>query len=201
MSDNEELEAARDYWQQVFERLSADPMATLIERDLAIAALETNKHEAIPRSMPAEDSSPFRRMPETLLERRSVREGAKAVPHRVRGQIDVHVPRERAGFEPVEHLHRGLIEGQRHLEGKVAVDFEDHAHIGIENITGTRVNGARAGGAGSAGTQDVDGEREITVWRVPVTRKRVTGTRLYSLRSPSPVTHSHRRSRRLIRKS
>jgi hypothetical protein len=47
MSGNEELDAARDYWQQIFERLSADPMATLIERDRAIAELETNSHESI----------------------------------------------------------------------------------------------------------------------------------------------------------
>jgi len=47
MSHEEELEAARDYWRQIFERLSSDPMATLIERDQAIAALATGKHEAI----------------------------------------------------------------------------------------------------------------------------------------------------------
>jgi hypothetical protein len=47
MSINEELEAARDYWRQIFERLSSDPNATLVERDLAIANASTRKLEDI----------------------------------------------------------------------------------------------------------------------------------------------------------
>lgn len=34
---NAELEAAQDYWNQVFERFSADPAATLVERDHVLA--------------------------------------------------------------------------------------------------------------------------------------------------------------------
>lgn len=84
--------------------------------------------------MAAGDSSPFRRRSETLLERRGVRDGAEAVPHRVRGKVDVHVPLERTAFEPIERLHRGFVEGHLHLEWKVPVDLEDYAHARIENV-------------------------------------------------------------------
>jgi hypothetical protein len=54
--------------------------------------------------MAAGDSSPFRRMYETPLECRRIRDRAEAVPHGVRGQIDIHVPFEIAVLEPIEHL-------------------------------------------------------------------------------------------------
>jgi hypothetical protein len=44
---HEELEAARDYWAQIYERLSLDPMATLVKRDEAITQLAAGRHEAI----------------------------------------------------------------------------------------------------------------------------------------------------------
>ena len=97
------------------------------------------------------DSSPLRRMLETLLERRGVRRGAKAVPHRVCGQIDVHVPLEHAILEPIQDFHDSLVEGQGHLERKVPVDRKDHAHKTVRNISGTRVNGAICGRPGCAG--------------------------------------------------
>ena len=78
--------------------------------------------------MPAGDSSPFLRMREPLLEGRRIRDRAEAVPHGVRGKIDVHVPFEIAVFEPIEHVHCGLIERQGHLEGEVPVDLQNDAH-------------------------------------------------------------------------
>jgi hypothetical protein len=78
--------------------------------------------------MPAGDSSPFRRICEPLLESRRVGHGTKAITDAVRRQIDVHVPFERRVIEPFENLHRGFIERQSHLERKVSIDFEKHAH-------------------------------------------------------------------------
>ena len=78
--------------------------------------------------MAADDSSPFRRMLETPLKRRDIRQGSKAVPHAIRGKIDVHVPLEGRAFEPIKDFHGRLIERQRHLERKIPVDLEDYAH-------------------------------------------------------------------------
>jgi hypothetical protein len=44
---HEELEAARDYWSQIYQRLLSDPMATLIQREEAISQLRAGPHEAI----------------------------------------------------------------------------------------------------------------------------------------------------------
>jgi hypothetical protein len=54
----------------------------------------------------------------------------------------MHVPLEFAAFEPIQHVHRRFIEGQRDLVGKVSVDFEDDRHSAMENTSRTRVNGA-----------------------------------------------------------
>ncbi len=97
--------------------------------------------------MAAGDSSPFRRMSEPLRKGRSVRQRAKAIPHRIRGQIDVHVPLKAGLFEPFENVHGRFVERQRHLIWKIPIDLENHAHVGIQNETRTRVNGARAGRA------------------------------------------------------
>jgi hypothetical protein len=43
----DDLAAARDYWGQIYERLSSDPMATLVERDRVIADLASGRHETI----------------------------------------------------------------------------------------------------------------------------------------------------------
>jgi hypothetical protein len=87
--------------------------------------------------MAAGDSSPFHRRSETLLERRGVCDSAEAVPHCVRGEVDVHVPFEWTAFEPIEHLHCGFVEGHLHLEWKVPVDLEDYDHARIENVSRT----------------------------------------------------------------
>jgi hypothetical protein len=55
------------------------------------------------------------------------------VPDRAFRQIDVHVPLEFTAFEPVQYVHRVLIEGQWHLIRKVSVDFENDAHSPMEN--------------------------------------------------------------------
>jgi hypothetical protein len=47
MMSQDELEAARDYWAQIYDRLSCDPMATLVNRDRIIADLSDRRHEAI----------------------------------------------------------------------------------------------------------------------------------------------------------
>jgi hypothetical protein len=68
--------------------------------------------------MAAGDSSPFRRTPETLLERRGVRDGVEAVPHSVRGKVDVHnVP----GLEMIHRDHAMLApDSAKTAEGRVA---------------------------------------------------------------------------------
>lgn len=83
--------------------------------------------------MPAGDSSPLWRISEPSLECRGVVQSSKAIPDRVFRQIDVHVPLEFAAFEPIQYVHRVLIEWQRDLIRKVSVDFEDDAHNPIEN--------------------------------------------------------------------
>jgi hypothetical protein len=93
------------------------------------------------RSTAAGDSSPFRRMSEPLCEGRGVLQCAKAIPDRVFGQVDVHVPRKSALFEPIKNVHSGVVERQRHLLWKVPVDLENWAHFAIENEKGTLVNG------------------------------------------------------------
>jgi hypothetical protein len=42
-----ELDAARDYWHQIYSRLSSNPMATLVDRDRLIAQLASGTHEMI----------------------------------------------------------------------------------------------------------------------------------------------------------
>ena len=79
--------------------------------------------------MPAGDNSPFRRVTETPLECHGVYHAAEAVTDTVPGQIDIHVPLQRLAFEPVENIHRGLIESERHLERKVPIDLENGAHV------------------------------------------------------------------------
>lgn len=83
--------------------------------------------------MAAGDSSPFRRMPESLSERRCVLKRPKAVSDAVGRQIDVHVPFKWAPLEPIEDIHSGIVEGQRHLVRKVSIDFQGQVHEGIEN--------------------------------------------------------------------
>ena len=77
-----------------------------------------------PLSMPAADSSPFRRpICEPLLKCRRVEHGAKAVADAVRWQVDVHVPFERRVIEPFNDFHPRIVEGQRYLERKVSIDL------------------------------------------------------------------------------
>ena len=83
--------------------------------------------------MPAGDGSPLRRISEPSLECRGVVQGAKAISHRVFRRINVHVPLEFSTVEPIQYVHRVLIEGQRDLIRKVSVDFEDEPHSLIEN--------------------------------------------------------------------
>jgi hypothetical protein len=47
MSDSEELEIARDYWRQIYERSSASPDATLVDREEVIKWVLEGKHEPI----------------------------------------------------------------------------------------------------------------------------------------------------------
>ena len=42
--------------------------------------------------------------------------------HRVLRQIDVHIPLERAVFEPVQDVYRGFVEGQSDLVRKANFD-------------------------------------------------------------------------------
>lgn len=49
----------------------------------------------------------------------------------------------------------GLIEGQRHLERKVAVDLENGAHRHIKNVTRTEVNGTIPRGSLVREPQDI----------------------------------------------
>ena len=97
------------------------------------------------RSMSAGDSSPLRRIDEMLPEGSGVLQRAKAIPHRVSGEVHIHVPLESAALKPIENIHGRFVERQRHLKGKVPVYLENRAHFGIENITRTIVNGARGG--------------------------------------------------------
>lgn len=76
----------------------------------------------------ARDRPSFRRIAEPPLERHGIRHGAEAVADRVGRQVDVHVPLERLAFEPVEDIHGGLVERQRHLEREVTVDLLHRAH-------------------------------------------------------------------------
>ena len=43
----DDLAAGRDYWSQIYERLSSDPMATLVDRERVIADLANGRHEKI----------------------------------------------------------------------------------------------------------------------------------------------------------
>jgi hypothetical protein len=75
----------------------------------------------------------LRRIAKLPLECRSVVQGAKAIPHRVFRQIDIHVPFEFAVFEPVQHVHCVLIEGQRDLVGKALLRWRDQITlVGLE---------------------------------------------------------------------
>lgn len=80
------------------------------------------------RSTPPDSRPPFRRIAKPPLERHRVRHGAEAVADRVGRQVDIHVPLERLAFEPVEDIHGGFVERQRHLEREVTVDLQDRAH-------------------------------------------------------------------------
>jgi bifunctional non-homologous end joining protein LigD len=82
-------------------------------------------------------------MSEPLLKDGRVRQRAKAVPHRVCRQVDVHIPLKAALFEPIENVHGRFVECQRHLIGKVSADLEDNAHDGFRIMARRDAKGVR----------------------------------------------------------